>query len=246
MHGKIAMYELMTPDLNKAIDFYASVFGWQFPPMGAMGDRYAIALCGGTLVAGLMKLLPEAEARPRWLLHFEVDDVDQTVALATKLGGKATTPAFDVPGMGRIAFLQDQSGAEFGVVTPRDPDETAEMSLPGVGEFCWRTLMTPEVERSRDFYAQLFGWTISPLDQELLFHGKPIASVTGLTAGYPAPAHWGLAIAIDDIKNTTSKISESGGKVFERHTTVTAIGINTLLKDAEGAVVSDLKPIPRP
>ena len=53
-----------------------------------------------------------------WLAYFAVADVDATAARAGELGGLVAAPAFDAPGVGRIAVLGDPQGAIFAVITP--------------------------------------------------------------------------------------------------------------------------------
>jgi predicted enzyme related to lactoylglutathione lyase len=50
--------------------------------------------------------------------YIAVDDVDARVGKATKAGAKLMKPAFDVPGVGRIAILTQPGGAGIGWMTP--------------------------------------------------------------------------------------------------------------------------------
>jgi hypothetical protein len=53
-----------------------------------------------------------------WMSFLAVDDVDARVAKALKTGAELAMPIFDVPGVGRIAMLQEPSGAGVGWITP--------------------------------------------------------------------------------------------------------------------------------
>lgn len=44
---------------------------------------------------------------PQWQTHIAVSEIDKTVAATELADGKVIRPAFDVPGVGRIAMLQD-------------------------------------------------------------------------------------------------------------------------------------------
>jgi predicted enzyme related to lactoylglutathione lyase len=50
--------------------------------------------------------------------YIAVDDVDARVNKAVKAGAKLMKPAFDVPGVGRIAILMEPGGAGVGWMTP--------------------------------------------------------------------------------------------------------------------------------
>jgi predicted enzyme related to lactoylglutathione lyase len=50
--------------------------------------------------------------------YLAVDDVGKRVATALKAGARLMKPAFDVPGVGRIAILMEPGGAGIGWMTP--------------------------------------------------------------------------------------------------------------------------------
>jgi predicted enzyme related to lactoylglutathione lyase len=120
-HGKFYWNELMTRDLERAKKFYADTLGWTFDPMSAGGGpTYWIIKAGGEMVGGLFDIsghdfdqVPES-----WMSYIAVDDVDARVAKAVKAGAQVMKPAFDIPGVGRIAILREPGGAGIGWMTP--------------------------------------------------------------------------------------------------------------------------------
>jgi predicted enzyme related to lactoylglutathione lyase len=69
---------------------------------------------------GIVPLSPDMTAtgvRTRWLPYFEVVDCDAVAAKAAEQGGSVTSPAQDIPGVGRFAALADPSGAAFSIIT---------------------------------------------------------------------------------------------------------------------------------
>jgi len=50
--------------------------------------------------------------------YLEVDNVDDRVAKVAGAGGTVMREPFDVPNVGRIAIIQDASGAALGWITP--------------------------------------------------------------------------------------------------------------------------------
>ncbi|MEM8915209.1 MAG: VOC family protein, partial [Pseudomonadota bacterium] len=56
-----------------------------------------------------------------WMSYLSVDDVDARVAKMAAAGGEVVRPAFNVPGVGRIAMIKDPGGAVLGVMTPATP-----------------------------------------------------------------------------------------------------------------------------
>ena len=120
-HGNFCWNELLSRDPERDKKFYAKTIGWTFAKMETPdGSPYWIATIGKKQVAGIMDLrspaykgVPEA-----WMCYLAVDDVDARVKKAVKAGAKLMRPAFDVPGVGRIAILTEPGGAGIGWMTP--------------------------------------------------------------------------------------------------------------------------------
>jgi predicted enzyme related to lactoylglutathione lyase len=78
---------------------------------------YRTVSVGDTAVGGIMATPPEAGAMPpAWGGYVTVDDVDAVLARCTALGGRTVVPPMDVPGVGRMAVLQDPQGAVLSVM----------------------------------------------------------------------------------------------------------------------------------
>jgi len=58
---------------------------------------------------------------PHWSTTFASADTDETVSRAKELGGTALMEPFDLPGIGRVAVIQDPAGAVFQVMTSEPP-----------------------------------------------------------------------------------------------------------------------------
>jgi predicted enzyme related to lactoylglutathione lyase len=121
-HGTFYWNELMTRDIEGAKTFYAGTLGWSYDamPMPGGGGTYWVAKMGDEPVGGILDIsAPEFGPVPEsWMAYIAVDDVDARVAKAIKAGAKLMKPAFDVPGVGRIAILTQPDGAGIGWMTP--------------------------------------------------------------------------------------------------------------------------------
>lgn len=120
-HGHFYWNELMTRDVESAKTFYAKTLGWTYEDMPMPDGTYHIVKDGGPApIAGIMQIPKDAPAEtpPHWFSYIAVDDVDKRVASLQKAGGKVIKPAFDVPGVGRIAMVGDSTGAMMGWMTP--------------------------------------------------------------------------------------------------------------------------------
>ena len=117
--GAACWNELLTPDTQKAGDFYSLLFGWSREPFG--GD-YTVFKNGEQGVGGMYQITPEmGPVPPHWLVYFAVSDCDATVKRVTELGGGVLRPAENIPEIGRFAILTDPAGAAFAIIKPETP-----------------------------------------------------------------------------------------------------------------------------
>jgi len=110
----VGWVELATRDGAAAKAFYGSLFGWEFPASTnpIPGIEYQEYVVGGTRFGGILPMNEQWGGMPsHWSLYIPVADVDACLARAGELGGKTCVPAFDAPGVGRIARLDDPTGA---------------------------------------------------------------------------------------------------------------------------------------
>lgn len=121
-HGNFYWNELMTRDVERAKKFYADTMGWSYDAMPMPDGTYWIAKMGDASVGGLFDISgPDYNGVPEgWMSYIAVDNVDARVKKAVSAGAKVMKPAFDVPGVGRIAILMEPGGAGIGWMTPVD------------------------------------------------------------------------------------------------------------------------------
>lgn len=116
--GEFVWHELMTRDGEKAGAFYTGLLGWSTRTMAMDGGfHYTIFTREGQDAGGMMVMEGEQfeGVPPHWMLYVSVADVDASAARAEKLGGQVRVPPFDVPKVGRMAVIQDPTGAVFSI-----------------------------------------------------------------------------------------------------------------------------------
>jgi uncharacterized protein len=139
--GAVVFNNLNTRDVEGAMSFYGSVFGWQTAGIGGGAEGWTLPGYGDWLERehhpGLRKQMAEAGAPegfedvvgsiipiaddqpdtpPHWSVTFATDDADATAAKATELGGKVIVPPFDAPWSTptytiRMTVIRDPQGA---------------------------------------------------------------------------------------------------------------------------------------
>ena len=119
-HGSFHWNELNTHDPKLAREFYGKALGWSFDVMSMPGFDYYVAKSGDKAVGCIFEMKgAEFEGMPsHWFAYIAVDDVDARIAEAVKLGAKIRRGPWDIPEVGRVAIVQDPTGAAAGWITP--------------------------------------------------------------------------------------------------------------------------------
>lgn len=117
--GSFGWAELNSRGLEKAVAFYAAVFGWtsKTSPMGEGQPPYTEFWSGDKSIAGGMEMNPmvPAQVPSYWMVYFAVADVDASYRKAIGAGAQEMLAPQDFPG-GRFAILGDPQGATFGLL----------------------------------------------------------------------------------------------------------------------------------
>ena len=119
-HGRFYWNELMTRDAEQAKTFYRDSIGWEFEGMPMEDGTYWLAIADGRPAGGIFEMSGAAldDGPDRWMSFLAVDDVDTRIKRAKKGGATIIRGPFDVPGIGRIAVLNEPGGAPIGWMTP--------------------------------------------------------------------------------------------------------------------------------
>jgi uncharacterized protein len=222
MSHPFVWYDLMTPDLTSATQFYGDVVGWKIADAGLPGMSYSILHASGVQVGGLMQRPADmGEAMPGWQGHIYVPDVDDYAKRVVKTGGHVHRPPTDIPGVGRFAIVSDPHGAAFILFTPNSSEGPAEVPDDTPGHIGWRELHAGDGGAAWTFYAGLFGWTkVQALDMGAMgiyqtFSTGGEAHVGGMMTkmpGMPKPI-WFYYFNVDAIDAAAQRVEAAGGKI---------------------------------
>jgi predicted enzyme related to lactoylglutathione lyase len=113
--GAFSWNELASPDPQAACEFYGALFGWRYDAMNLGQGDYHVIKVGETAVGGIMSQQQPGPAA--WGAYVTVASCDATVEQAKGLGAVLCAGPFDVPGVGRMAVLQDPQGAVIQVMS---------------------------------------------------------------------------------------------------------------------------------
>jgi len=248
--GSFCWIELATSDQAAAKNFYGSIFGWtpNDMPMGP-NDFYTIFRLNGRDAAAGYTLRPEQVAQhvpPHWMLYIQVDSVDASAGKVPGLGGKVIVAPFDVFDAGRMAVIQDPTGAYFSLW---QPNRSKGVGIAHVhGTLCWADLSTPDPERAKAFYSGLFGWqlTVGEKDTSGYLHIKNgehfIGGVPPAKHRQPGvPPHWMAYFQVDDVDVTANKAKDMGAKLCLPPMSMEGVGRFSIIGDPQGAMFAIFK-----
>jgi len=161
--GTFSWVDLTTRDGAAAKQFYGALFGWEFDDSEVPGGGvYTMCRLGDAMVAAISPTTEEMP--PHWNNYVTVESADEAAAKAKELGGTAVMEPFDVMEAGRMAVLQDPTGAMLCVWEPRDAIGATRVNDPG--SLTWNELHTPDPGRALEFYTGLFGWNTEEMPSD--------------------------------------------------------------------------------
>jgi predicted enzyme related to lactoylglutathione lyase len=120
------------------------------------------------------------------------------------------------------------------------------------GAPCWIDLWTSDVEGSRRFYSELFGWEAAKPSAEhggyfmFMRDGAPVAGCMGSMAGMEADNSWKVYLASEDAERTAKLAEATGGRARGAVMRIDDMGVQAVLIDNAGAVVGVWQPIDFP
>ncbi len=238
--GMFVWRELMTDDVERARRFYGELFGWTWKGEEmAGGHGYWLASQGGRQICGMMRIPAGTPMPPAWSSYVLVDDVDAAAKRCAAAGGRVLRPPGDIPDVGRFAVLADPWGAVLQPFRATGGESEPPPSPPGVGTFCWETLVTPDPAAAIAFYGKVIGFGTGR---------TPNGEGTVLTAGeamvadvQPArpggPSYWATYVAVEGAEKSRDRAAGLGGKVLVPRVDVPKVGIVSVVADPSGAAL---------
>src|SRR5829696_5527415 len=242
--GTFCWLDLTTTDPEAAKAFYGELFGWEAEdtPAGEAGT-YTMLRLDGDEVGGLYGM--EAERREQgatsyWLSYVSVESADAAAARAGELGGTARGDAFDVMEAGRMAIIADKEGAVLALWEPRD--HAGADRVNDVGCMGWNELQTRDPGAAGDFYRELLGWEIEPLEDDGRLVYTTIKNKGSQNGGFmplaeqhgDAPSFWLPYFTVSSRDDAVEKVQELGGTLLAGPLDLPA-GRIAVLADPQGA-----------
>jgi uncharacterized protein len=237
--GTFSWTDLATTDPDAAKRFYGPLFSWDFDdqPIPGDGGVYTMLLRDGKAVAALFRA---QEGMPTaWSSYVTVESADAAAAKAADLGGTPMGDPFDVMDAGRMAVIQDPTGAVVSVWEPHG--SIGAQFVNGPGAITLNQLNTSDSESAQRFYEGLFGWRTEQVgggDQPYwgIYNGDRLnGGMMQLPPDAPAPPHWLVYFGTDDVDADAGRIGDAGAQIIVPPIDVPG-GRILVAQDPQGAV----------
>jgi uncharacterized protein len=237
------------PDFDAAEAFYRDLLGWEIPEQdnSAQLGGYRRAKLNGKDVAGASPVMQDGQPC-EWNTYVSVTDADATIAKVREAGGTVVVEPLDVMGMGKMALFADPTGAACGIW---EPGSFAGAALVNEDGSCgWNELGTRDVAAARDFYGQVFGWTVEEQDMGPMgtyYVWKDGENSRGgmmdITPMAPpeAPSSWLVYFTVADCDATVETTKAGGGQLINGPVDI-PVGRLAILADPAGAVFAVMAP----
>jgi uncharacterized protein len=123
--GKVVHFEIPADDVERAKNFYGTIFGWylQTVPMGeseytsvrttAVDEQTQMPTEPGAINGGMMQRDARITTSP--VITIDVDGIDDALKQIEDKGGSTVLPRTPIPGMGAFAYFKDPEGNVLGL-----------------------------------------------------------------------------------------------------------------------------------
>ncbi|MGV8083693.1 MAG: VOC family protein [Coriobacteriia bacterium] len=114
--SRVIHFEFSTPDPQKEVDFFTTLFGWKIESWGE--EQYWLVDTGtGDGINGAIQ--PQnAPDQPQVVNTIDVDDLDSSLQTAAQAGATIAVPKQEIPGIGWVAYVLSPTGIMFGMLQP--------------------------------------------------------------------------------------------------------------------------------
>lgn len=232
--------DVATPDPEAGKNFYCGLFGWEFrdEPAGDAGV-YTMLSLNGKSVAGLSGMPPSESDSMHgyWTSYATTYDIEATIARVADLGGTVVAPPFDVMDAGRMALIQDPTGAMSAMWEPKN--HIGSSLVNQFNTFSWNELLTTDRAIAAQFYEALYGWE-SNYDESSGYtsftnNGRAAGGMLQITEDMGGiPSNWMVYFMVDDVDKYAEKATELGGGMMMPAFDAPGTGRIAMLHDPQG------------
>ncbi len=218
--GTFSWADFFSTDIAASKKFLTGLFGWTFEDMPTEKGKpdYTMFSLDGKYVAGGSQTF-DPKMPSFWMSYVTVNNVDEMVKKAESFGAKVKMPPMDVFDAGKMAVIEDPTGASLSLWQPKKHIGAGIVNT--VGAMCWNELYTKDVKKAQDFYAKLFGWTFETdektgyvtIKNNGRMNGGMMAIAPDMEQAGMIP-NWTVYFTVKNMAESVAKVKELGGHVY--------------------------------
>lgn len=211
--------ELVTNDWPEVKPFYEQVFGWAAIDSTTPGGTYVTFQQDHADVAGLYEMSEEqreGDIPPHWLPYVSVPSVHEALARAGELGALLVNSPTDLGAAGRMAAIEDPTGAVLALWEAQGHPGTGLVGEPV--SLAWTEHVSASPTDAVSFYTRLFDWSAERVGSGERLHSY-LQGRAGDVAGVAAHeadrsrAQWRVYFSVVEAERTLDQIKKHGGAV---------------------------------
>ena len=223
-NGKIVWRDLLTNTPEASQRFYGELFGWEFEEPGVIfgiggSGGYTLIRHNGRLIGGIVdtNALGKRDNISQWITTMSVTDIEAAVDRVVDAGGIVMSPPESIGSRGRMAIVEDATGAIFAMIQTSEGDPPDHE--PDSDGWLWDELWTNEVDKATDFYRDVIGFQHTDHDVEdrnyrvLKFNDTPRAGVLANPFEGERPV-WVNYLRVKDPSAITARVEDLGGRIL--------------------------------
>ncbi|MCA9996582.1 MAG: VOC family protein [Anaerolineales bacterium] len=245
--GIFSWIDLASTDFAAAKAFYHGLFGWDALeiPMSEDYSYYMFQIQGHDVAGGsqMMEGMMPPGTPSHWTSYVNHSDIDSVVAKVADAGGTVIAPPMDVMESGRLAMIQDPTGAMVGIWQPNQHIGAKLVNQPNT--LIWNELQTRDVAAAKAFYEKVFGWENQTDDNGYVVFkadGRIQAGMMQIDDSWgPVPPNWAVYFMTEDVAATAAKAQELGGNVLVPIMQAGEMGHFAVIQDPSGAVFTAMQ-----
>jgi uncharacterized protein len=211
--NRIAHFEVGSADFERLLRFYGELFDWR---VERTADTLAIVdtRSGGGVNGAIGR---SGDGTPWVSFYVGVEDPQAALRRAEALGGTTMLDVVEIPDLLTFAMFSDPDGNLVGLLETKGGKSYAGQPSAGDGvPVDWFEVLGADAERTRRFYQDLFGWTLTESGAPGYWMVQPEAGGIGGGLGGGVGKVWATVYAkVGDVETSLAKAERLGAtRVF--------------------------------
>ena len=239
-HSEI-WHDLLTPEINKSMEFYKNMFNWSYEFHNVKGFKYAIIKNNEKIIGGIIEAHTLKSSVWVSSLLVSPQDMKRKVELIQSNKGELMIPPIKVPGMGKQLVFKGPQNETFSLKSFSKGAAKVIDNNIGNGDWLGIELWSSNTDSASKFYGKVFNVTTEKQSYDnkpywfFNKNGKPVAGMM-TNPSTSTPDQWVPYICVDDVVKTSEVVNTNGGDLIIGPDSSIRNGSLSIAQDPFGAI----------